>query len=153
MLILDSFVEFETAADLKKAVEALDGREFKEARVTCVANVGNSRYLPQPSARCSPDYRPSPIYRDVADLARLVLADHTLLVMTLTAVVLHPGVSARAEILTVTATVREARVATTTTTVLDIDLLHAVDPQMTTRLLGVAMMIRTVATTLLLIHT
>lgn len=35
-----SFVEFETAADLKKAVEALDGRDFKEQRVTCVANVG-----------------------------------------------------------------------------------------------------------------
>lgn len=40
MLTFFSFVEFETAADLKKAVEALDGREFKEARVTCVANVG-----------------------------------------------------------------------------------------------------------------
>lgn len=35
-----SFVEFETAADLKKAVEGLDGREFKDQRVTCVANVG-----------------------------------------------------------------------------------------------------------------
>lgn len=35
-----SFVEFETAADLKKAVEALDGREFKDQRVTCVPNVG-----------------------------------------------------------------------------------------------------------------
>lgn len=35
-----SFVEFETAADLKKAVEALDAREFKDQRVTCVANVG-----------------------------------------------------------------------------------------------------------------
>lgn len=34
-----SFVEFETAADLKKAVESLDGREFKEQRVNCVANV------------------------------------------------------------------------------------------------------------------
>lgn len=35
------FVEFETAADLKKAVEALDGREFKEHRVTCTPNVGS----------------------------------------------------------------------------------------------------------------
>ena len=34
-----SFVEFETAADLKTAVEKLDGREFKGARVGCVANV------------------------------------------------------------------------------------------------------------------
>lgn len=36
-------MEFETAADLKKAVEALDGREFKEQRVTCVANVSYLR--------------------------------------------------------------------------------------------------------------
>ncbi|KAK2597615.1 hypothetical protein N8I77_012392 [Diaporthe amygdali] len=34
----EGFVEFETAADLKKAVEALDAREFKDQRVTCVAN-------------------------------------------------------------------------------------------------------------------
>lgn len=34
-----SFVEFESAADLRTAVEKLDGREFKGARVTCVANV------------------------------------------------------------------------------------------------------------------
>lgn len=36
-----SFVEFETAADLKTAVEKLDGREFKGVRVTCVADVCN----------------------------------------------------------------------------------------------------------------
>jgi hypothetical protein len=36
---LSSFVEFETAADLRTAVEKLDGREFKNSRVTCVANV------------------------------------------------------------------------------------------------------------------
>jgi len=34
-----SFVEFETAQDLNTAVEKLDGREFKEKTVTCVANV------------------------------------------------------------------------------------------------------------------
>ncbi|PBP20654.1 pre-mRNA splicing factor [Diplocarpon rosae] len=33
-----SFVEFETAADLKMAVEKLDGREFKGVRVTCIAD-------------------------------------------------------------------------------------------------------------------
>jgi len=33
-----SFVEFETAADLKTAVEKLDGREFKGVRVGCVAD-------------------------------------------------------------------------------------------------------------------
>lgn len=35
----DSFVEFESAADLRTAVEKLDNREFKNSRVTCVANV------------------------------------------------------------------------------------------------------------------
>ncbi|KAK1771840.1 hypothetical protein QBC33DRAFT_169492 [Phialemonium atrogriseum] len=34
----EGFVEFETAADLRTAVEKLDGREFKGQRVTCVAN-------------------------------------------------------------------------------------------------------------------
>ncbi|KAJ9152240.1 Pre-mRNA-splicing factor srp2, partial [Coniochaeta hoffmannii] len=34
----EGFVEFESAADLRTAVEKLDGREFKGARVTCVAN-------------------------------------------------------------------------------------------------------------------
>jgi hypothetical protein len=33
------FVEFETANDLKTAVEKLDQREFKGSRVTCVADV------------------------------------------------------------------------------------------------------------------
>ncbi|KAI0011491.1 hypothetical protein F4779DRAFT_572972 [Xylariaceae sp. FL0662B] len=32
------FVEFETATDLKSAVEKLDGREFKGQRVTCIAD-------------------------------------------------------------------------------------------------------------------
>ncbi|KAK3902567.1 hypothetical protein C8A05DRAFT_33747 [Staphylotrichum tortipilum] len=34
----EGFVEFETAADLRTAVEKLDGREFKNVRVNCVAN-------------------------------------------------------------------------------------------------------------------
>jgi hypothetical protein len=33
------FVEFETAADLRTAVEKLDHQEFKNSRVTCVADV------------------------------------------------------------------------------------------------------------------
>ena len=37
------FVEFDTAADLKSAVEKLDNREFKGARVNCVADVGRPR--------------------------------------------------------------------------------------------------------------
>jgi hypothetical protein len=40
----NSFVEFETAADLKTAVEKLDGLEFKGQQVQCVADV---------SLRCS----------------------------------------------------------------------------------------------------
>jgi RNA recognition motif-containing protein len=32
------FVEFETAADLRTAVEKLDGREFKGTRVNCIAD-------------------------------------------------------------------------------------------------------------------
>jgi hypothetical protein len=35
------FVEFETANDLKTAVEKLDQHEFKGSRVTCVADVRN----------------------------------------------------------------------------------------------------------------
>lgn len=34
-----SFVEFETAADLRTAVEKLDGLEFKGQQVQCVADV------------------------------------------------------------------------------------------------------------------
>ncbi|KAK4099824.1 hypothetical protein N658DRAFT_525260, partial [Parathielavia hyrcaniae] len=34
----EGFVEFESAADLRVAVEKLDGRDFKNVRVTCVAN-------------------------------------------------------------------------------------------------------------------
>lgn len=33
------FVEFETAADLKVAVDKLDNQEFKGANVRCVADV------------------------------------------------------------------------------------------------------------------
>lgn len=35
------FVEYETAADLRTAVEKLDGREFKGNRVQCVADVSS----------------------------------------------------------------------------------------------------------------
>jgi hypothetical protein len=55
-------VEFETAADLKKAVEALDGREFKDQRVTCVANVGDPSMQSSSASLPSPlliSYRPS----------------------------------------------------------------------------------------------
>lgn len=38
-IVAISFVEFESANDLKAAVEKLDGREFKGSRVTCTADV------------------------------------------------------------------------------------------------------------------
>lgn len=41
LTLYHSFVEFETANDLKTAVEKLDGREFKGARVTCTQDVGS----------------------------------------------------------------------------------------------------------------
>ncbi|CCU74494.1 \x09 pre-mRNA splicing factor [Blumeria hordei DH14] len=53
-----SFVEFETAADLKLAVEKLDGREFKGVAVTCVADTQPD--IPRDRARSrSPGYRRS----------------------------------------------------------------------------------------------
>ncbi|KAH6678294.1 hypothetical protein B0J14DRAFT_582380 [Halenospora varia] len=53
------FVEFETAADLKTAVEKLDGREFKGVRVTCVADTQPD--IPRDRARSrSPVRRPYP---------------------------------------------------------------------------------------------
>ncbi|RCI16223.1 hypothetical protein L249_2801 [Ophiocordyceps polyrhachis-furcata BCC 54312] len=42
------FVEFETAADLRTAVDKLDGREFKGNRVQCVADVGLTERQTQP---------------------------------------------------------------------------------------------------------
>ncbi|ATZ54689.1 Bcnpl3 [Botrytis cinerea B05.10] len=57
-----SFVEFETAADLKTAVEKLDGREFKGARVTCTADTQPD--IPRDRARSRspmPRGRPYPI--------------------------------------------------------------------------------------------
>ena len=44
------FVEFETANDLKTAVEKLDGHEFKGSRVTCIADVRNPTSSPDISS-------------------------------------------------------------------------------------------------------
>ncbi|OBU01287.2 hypothetical protein VE01_00335 [Pseudogymnoascus verrucosus] len=53
------FVEFETAADLRTAVEKLDGREFKGARVTCTADTQPD--MPRDRMRSrSPPRRPYP---------------------------------------------------------------------------------------------
>ena len=48
-LMVPSFVEFETSADLKSAVEKLDGREFKGATVHCTPDVSLSHLLHVPS--------------------------------------------------------------------------------------------------------
>ncbi|CAG8973491.1 hypothetical protein HYALB_00002816 [Hymenoscyphus albidus] len=55
-----SFVEFETAADLKTAVEKLDGREFKGARVTCVADTQPDIPRDRSARSRSPVRRPYP---------------------------------------------------------------------------------------------
>ncbi|KUI52993.1 Pre-mRNA-splicing factor srp2 [Cytospora mali] len=123
----EGFVEFETAADLKKAVEALDGREFKDLRVT-----------------------PNPTYHQetaVGGLAHQALGVLTLRAMTGTDVVHHPLAGVHAETDTVMATVTGARVATTTMIVRGTDRLLAAVPWTTIRHLGVATMILTDVTT------
>ena len=47
---MGSFVEFETAADLKTAVDKLDGREFKGNAVSCISDV-RQRNPPPPEGR------------------------------------------------------------------------------------------------------
>ncbi|KAI9747430.1 MAG: hypothetical protein M1815_004228 [Lichina confinis] len=49
------FVEYETSADLRSAVEKLDGREFKGARVTCLADTQDER--PRERYRSRSPYR------------------------------------------------------------------------------------------------
>ncbi|KAI6246516.1 hypothetical protein HI914_05823 [Erysiphe necator] len=50
------FVEFETATDLKTAVEKLDGREFKGVAVTCIADTQPDYSRDRVRSR-SPGYR------------------------------------------------------------------------------------------------
>ncbi|KAI9815296.1 MAG: hypothetical protein M1827_002776 [Pycnora praestabilis] len=52
------FVEFETAADQRTAVEKLNGREFKGARVTCVADTQEERPRDRFRSRSPPPRRP-----------------------------------------------------------------------------------------------
>ena len=54
----EGFVEFETAGDLRTAVEKLDTREFKGQRVTCVANTQPD--VPRDRARSRSPRRPYP---------------------------------------------------------------------------------------------
>ncbi|EHL00624.1 putative Pre-mRNA-splicing factor srp2 [Glarea lozoyensis 74030] len=114
-----SFVEFETAADLKTAVEKLDGREFKGARVTCVADTQPDVPRDQRRSR-SPGRRPYPDDYDRRGPSR--------------------GYSPRRE-------GAPLAVATTTTTAEDIALHQELVAQLTTtRLLAADLRIPTVAT-------
>ncbi|KAL5595219.1 hypothetical protein FOVSG1_008908 [Fusarium oxysporum f. sp. vasinfectum] len=54
------FVEFETAADLRTAVEKLDGREFKGQRVQCVADTQPDMPPRERGRSRSPGRRPYP---------------------------------------------------------------------------------------------
>ncbi|KAI8686252.1 hypothetical protein NCS55_00299900 [Fusarium keratoplasticum] len=126
------FVEFETAADLRTAVEKLDGREFKGQRVQCVADVELSLTFP-PATVVDPALR---------DDARTHLPW-----MTTTAVVLLAAIVLAAMD---TATETEAHDETTMMTEPAID--HHLADQWRTillPLLAVATMTRTDATTLL----
>ncbi|KAM0426694.1 hypothetical protein ACHAPT_008010 [Fusarium lateritium] len=121
------FVEFETAADLRTAVEKLDGREFKGQRV-------------QPSLTFLPAIVVDPALRDDA---RIHLRR-----MTTNAVVLLAAIVLAARDM---ATVTEARDEITMMTELAIDHHHAVQWRtILLPLLAVATMTRTDATTLLL---
>ncbi|KAL2119287.1 hypothetical protein VTJ04DRAFT_6247 [Mycothermus thermophilus] len=55
----EGLIEFETAEDLRIAVEKLDGREFKGSRVTCVANA-QPDYSRPPRSRSRSPRRPYP---------------------------------------------------------------------------------------------
>lgn len=46
--LANSFVEFETAADLKVAVEKLDNQDFKGSNVRCIADVCHPFASPNP---------------------------------------------------------------------------------------------------------
>lgn len=136
----DSFVEFETAADLKKAVEALDGREFKDQRVTCIANVGTPAPRVIPSSllltlsRLSPtSHHETVVAVDPAHQAPAVLTPHGMNSWTAVA---HRAVGVHA----VTTATEALPAVTTTTSVRDtawMTIRHlVVDPWTTTHLLG-----------------
>lgn len=136
----NSFVEFETAADLKKAVEALDGREFKDQRVTCIANVSTTATHVIPSSLSLTLSRLSPTSHHetvvAADPAHQVPAVLTLHGMTSWTAVAHRAAGVHAA----TTATEALPVATTMTSVPDIAWMTThhlvVDPWMTTHLLG-----------------
>lgn len=114
------FVEFETANDLKTAVEKLDQREFKGARVNCVADV---RIPPSPKEPWKPGkeiliptprFNPTPTVNPTGPAPREE-ATHPLMTTTGDSP-LHPEATARAA---TTASAPPSLSAETTTTEMD----------------------------------
>ena len=99
-----SFVEFETAADLKTAVEKLDGREFKGVKVTCFADVCT---IPSSSLASTDNHRLNRMSPAIELVPAPLLADPTR--MTTTAVDLPEDTA-----LVVTVIVTEAHLAVAT---------------------------------------
>lgn len=134
--MLCSFVEFESAADLRTAVEKLDGREFKGQRVNCVADVCN--YLLTSSLvtiALTKQIRPSPtLRREIATGPDLPEVAHPTMdpqAVTTTDVALLEEATARAVArITATATVTEVLVGAipTLTIAATVALLRDVDP-------------------------
>lgn len=144
---LSSFVEFETAADLKTAVEKLDGREFKGARVTCVADVC-IQFIP--IWPLLTQFRPNRIPLVIEPDPALLLAD---LMRRTMSVVAHPVDTA----LVVTDTAIGAHLdgaIMTMTVVVMAALPHGLAPRLMTILLHVVAVLKilTGATTHLLTH-
>lgn len=148
------FVEFETAADLKKAVEALDGREFKEHRVTCTPNVGLLQLVFFFLVSRLIMYRLNPTSPARVEIALVLqVADPIPLAMIGTAEALPPVVSVPVGMATATDTAREAHVAITMRIAPDTDRLLGAVLLRSTRYLRVAMMTHTAENTLLPILT
>ncbi|KAI9873721.1 MAG: hypothetical protein M1830_010676 [Pleopsidium flavum] len=127
------FVEFETAADLRTAVEKLDGREFKGARVSCIPDVSSLQITCLPKTYHRNRLKKS-VRANGLDVLVPLLADvGTLLLGMIMIVVAHLVVTALVVMIIVIAPLVE------TTMILVIALLLAgcVDHPMTTLLLAV----------------
>ncbi|KAK9415275.1 putative pre-mrna splicing factor protein [Seiridium unicorne] len=97
-----SFVEFETEADLRSAVEKLDQREFKGQRVTCAADV---RFL---LLLCNMVFNPAhhpDATAIVLDLLEVAVALTMGVLLATTTDVDLPGATVHVEMITVEATV------------------------------------------------
>lgn len=111
-------MEFESAVDLRTAVEKLDQREFKGQRVTCVADVSAPHVSACKASNADPVYRPNPTCRPVSEDARDLPASASRMVcpasLMIVAVPLLVPTARLAAIVKITVT--EALVANTTMT-------------------------------------